>query len=202
MTKQDSILKSRNITLLTKVHLVKAMVFPVVMYGCESWTIEKAEHRRTDAFELWYGEDSWESLGLRGNQTSQSQRKSVLNIHWKDRCWSSNTLATWCEEPTQWKWPWCWERLKAGREGDDREWDSWMASRHDGREFEQIPGVYDGQGSLGCCSPWGRKDWVSELNWTDCLDVKKTKQNVDIFSEFILLKYFLAFYFVLHLYMK
>ena len=54
MTNIDSILKSRDITLLTKVHLVKAMVFPVVMYGCESWTIKKAEHRRIDAFELWY----------------------------------------------------------------------------------------------------------------------------------------------------
>ena len=56
--------------------------------------------------------------------------KSVLNIHWKDWCWSwnSNTLATWCEELTHWKRPWCWERLKAGREGDDRGWDGWMAS--------------------------------------------------------------------------
>ena len=54
MTNLDSILKSRDITLLTKVHLDKAMIFPVIMYGCESWTIKKAEHRRTDAFELWY----------------------------------------------------------------------------------------------------------------------------------------------------
>ena len=58
MTNLDSILKSRNITLSTKVHLVKAMVLPVVMYGCESWTINKAECRRMDAFELWFGEDS------------------------------------------------------------------------------------------------------------------------------------------------
>ena len=58
MTILDSILKSRDITLPTKVHLVKAMVFPVVMYGCESWTVKKAEHRRIDAFELWFGEDS------------------------------------------------------------------------------------------------------------------------------------------------
>ena len=57
-TKLDSILKSRDVTLPTKVHLVKAMVFPVVMYGCESWTIKKAEHRRIDAFELWHWEDS------------------------------------------------------------------------------------------------------------------------------------------------
>ena len=70
------------------------------------------------------GEASWESLGLQGDQT----RKSVLNIHWKDWCgsWSSNTLATWCEERTHWKRPWCWERLKVG-EGDNRGWDDWMA---------------------------------------------------------------------------
>ena len=71
-----------------KVHLVKAMVFPVVMYGYESWTIKKAEHRRIDTFELWFGEDFWKFLGLQGNQSSQSKRKSVLNIHWKDWCWS------------------------------------------------------------------------------------------------------------------
>ena len=76
------------------------------------------------------GEDSWESLGLQGDSTDPSQRKSVLNIHWKDWCWSwnSNTLATWCKEPTQWKRPWCWERLKVGGVGDDRGWDGWMAS--------------------------------------------------------------------------
>ena len=81
MTTLDSILKSRDITLPTKVHLVKAIVFPVVMYGCESWTIKKAERQRIDAFELW----CW-SLGLQGAPTSPSQRKSVLNIHWKDWC--------------------------------------------------------------------------------------------------------------------
>ena len=59
---------------------------------------------------------------------SQSQRKSVLNIYWKDWCWSSNTLATWCEELTPWKRPWHWERLKAGGEGDDRGWDGLKAS--------------------------------------------------------------------------
>ena len=70
MTNLDSIFKSRDINLLTKVHLVKALVFPVVMYGCESWTKKKAEHRRTDAFELW----CWrrESLGLQGDPTSPS----------------------------------------------------------------------------------------------------------------------------------
>ena len=131
MTNLDSILKSRDITLPTKVHLVKAMVFPVVMYGCESWTVKKAERRRIDTFELW----CWrkllrESLGLQRDPTSQSWRKSTLCIHSKDWCWgwSSNTLATWCEELTHWKRPWCWERLKARGEGDDRGWDGWMAS--------------------------------------------------------------------------
>ena len=73
------------------------------------------------------GEDSWESLGQQGNQSSQSYKKSVLNIHWKDWCWSwnSNTLATRCEELTQWR-PWCWERLRA--EGGDIGGDGWMAS--------------------------------------------------------------------------
>ena len=72
MTNLDSILKSRDISLPTKVFLVKAMVFPVVMYGCESWTINKAEHGRSDIFELWCWENSWESLGLQGDQPSQS----------------------------------------------------------------------------------------------------------------------------------
>ena len=72
MTNLDSILKSRDITLPTKVYLVKAMVFPVVMYGCESWTMKKAEHRRIDAFESIVGEDSLESLGLQGDPTSPS----------------------------------------------------------------------------------------------------------------------------------
>ena len=122
MTKLDSILKSRDITLLIKVHLVKAMVFPIVMHRCESWTIKKDECRRIDAFELW----CWRTL---------------LTVHWKARrsilkeispeysledwcwCWSCNILAIWCEELTHWKRPWRWERLKAGGEGDDRGWD-------------------------------------------------------------------------------
>ena len=98
MTNLDSILKSRDISLPTKVCLVKGMIFPVVMYGCESWTVKKAECQK---LMLLNWENSWESLGLQGDQTSKS-RKSVLNIHWKDWCWSwsSNTLATWCKELT------------------------------------------------------------------------------------------------------
>ena len=77
-------LDSRHITWLTKVRIVKTMVFPVVMYGCESWTGKKAEHQRIDAFELSCWKDYCESLGLQGDQTSQSKRKLVLNTHWKD----------------------------------------------------------------------------------------------------------------------
>ena len=125
MTNLDSILKSRDITLPAKVRLVKAMVFPVIMYGCESWTVKKAKRWRIDAFELW----CWESLGLQGDPTSPSKRKSVLNVHWKEWCWSwnSSTWATGCKELTYLKRPWCWERLKVG-EGDARGWDGWMAS--------------------------------------------------------------------------
>ena len=79
MTNLDSILKSRDITLPTKVHLIKAMVFPVVMYGCESWTVKKAERRRIDACELW----CWRRL-LRVSWTARRSNQSVLNIHWKD----------------------------------------------------------------------------------------------------------------------
>ena len=76
------------------------------------------------------GEDTWESLGLQGDPTSPSQGISILSVHWKDWCWSwnSNTLATRCKELTHWKRPWCWERLRAGGEGDNRGWDGWMAS--------------------------------------------------------------------------
>ena len=102
ITNLDSILKSRDITLLTNVCLVKTMVFPVVRYGCESWTIKKAEHWRIDAFELWCWRKTLESpldckeikpVYLRGDQT-------WIFIGRTDWSWSSNTLATWCKELT------------------------------------------------------------------------------------------------------
>ena len=80
MTNLDSILKRRDITLPTKVHLVTAMVFPVVMYSCESWTIKKGEHQRIDAFELW----CWRRLLIESPLDCKEIRKSVLEIHWKD----------------------------------------------------------------------------------------------------------------------
>ena len=167
ITKPDSILKIRDIALSTKVRLVKAMVFPVVTYGCESMTIIKAEHWRVDAFKLRCWRKLFESLGLQGDQTSQSWRKPVLNIHRKNWCWSLNTLATWCKELTHWKRPWCWERLKVGGEGDNRGWDGWMAS------LAQWTWVWVGSGSWWWTGRPGvlqskrlqrvRYNWVTEL---------------------------------------
>ena len=117
MTNLDSIWKSRDITLSTKVHLVKAMVFPVVMYGCESWTIKKAECRRIDAFELWCGKRLLR-VPWTARRSNQSIIKEIaLGVHWKDWCWSwnSSTLATWCKELTPLKGPWCWEINIEGR---------------------------------------------------------------------------------------
>ena len=157
ITNLDSILKTRDITLPTKVPLVKAIVYPVVMYRCENWTIKKAEPWRADAFELWY----WRRL-LRvpwtARKSTQSTLKEItLNIHWKDWSWSSNTLATWWEEPTCWKGPWCWETLRTGG-GDDSRWAFGWKHWLSGRESEQTPGDGGGQGGLACCSPWGRKE--------------------------------------------
>ena len=129
-TNLDSILKSRDITLLTKVHLVKAVVFPLVMSGCESGAIKKAEHWRIDAFELW----CWRRL-LRVPWTARRSNQSILkeispeySLEGLMLKVNSNPLATWCKELTHLKRPRCWERLRAGGEGDDRGWDGWMAS--------------------------------------------------------------------------
>ena len=114
-------------------------------------------------------EKTWESLGLQGDPTSPSWRRSVLGVHWKDWCWSwnSNTLAIRCEELTHRKRPWCWERLKAGGEGTTEDEMVGWHHRLNGHEFEQALGVGDGQGNLACCSPWGCKelDTTYQLNW-------------------------------------
>ena len=104
------------------------MVFPVVMYGCENWMIKKAEHQRTDAFELW----CWRRLlksPLNWKEIKPVNRKgnqSWIFIGRSDA--EAPILATWWEELTHWKRLWYWERLKAGGEGEDREWDGWMGS--------------------------------------------------------------------------
>ena len=144
--------------------------FPVVLYGCENLTLNKAEHQKIDAFELW----CWRRLlrvpwtARRSNQSIL--KKTVLNIHWKDwdTSWNSYPLATWCKELTHLKRSWCWERLKVGGEGDDRGWDGWMASstqwtwiwvNSGGWWWTVRPGVLQSMG-------WQRvgHNWT-ELNW-------------------------------------
>ena len=115
MTNLDTIFKSRDITLPTKVRLVKAMVFPVLMYGCESWTMKKVECWRIDDFELW----CWRRLlwvpwtARRSNQSILKETSPGCSLEWL---------------MLRLKRPWCWEGLGAGGEGDDRGWDGWMAS--------------------------------------------------------------------------
>ena len=171
MTNLDSILKSRDIALSTKVHLVKAMVFPVVMYGCESWTIKKAERQRTDAFQL----RCWRRL-LRvpwtARRSTQSILKEISPVYALERLilklklqyfghlmWRADSL----------KRSWCWERLRAGGEGDDK--DEMVGWHHQLNEhgFGWTLGVCDGQEGLACCSSWGCKESETTewLNWTE-----------------------------------
>ena len=129
VTKLDSILKSRDITLLTKVHLDKAMVFPAVMYGYESWTTKKVEHRRIDVFELW----CWRLLRVlcTAKRSNQSILKEIspeyslegLMLKLKLQYFGHLMWRTDSFEKT-----WCWERLKVGGEGGNRGWDGWIAS--------------------------------------------------------------------------
>ena len=130
MTNLYSILKSRDITLPTKVHLVKAMAFPVVMYGCESWSIKKAEQERIDACELWYWRRPlrvpW--IAKRFNQSILKEISLEYSLEGLMLKLKLQYFATWCKELTHLKRLWCLERLKAGGKGDDIGWDGWMAS--------------------------------------------------------------------------
>ena len=172
MTNLDSTLKSRDITLPKKVHLVKAMVFPAVMYGRE--LDHKGEHWRIDAFELW----CWRKL-LRVPWTLRRANQSIL----KEIFIGIFVGRTDAEAETPILWPpdvknqFIWKDPDAGKDWrrekgmTEDEMVGWH-HRLDGHEFEQGPGVRDGQGSLACCSPWGRRvvhGWVTELNWTDDL---------------------------------
>ena len=148
------------------------MVFPVVMYGCESWTVKKAERRRIDAFELW----CWRRL-LRVPWTARRSNQSILkeispgcSLEGLMLNWNSNILATWCKELTHLNRPWCWERLTAGGQGDNRRWDGWMVSPArwtrvwvDSRSWWWTgrPGVLHFMGSQRV-----RHDCWTELNWT------------------------------------
>ena len=167
MTNLDSILKSRDITLPAKVRLVKAMVLPVVMYGCESWTVKKAEHWRIDAFELW----CWRRL-LRVPWTARRSNQSILK-EISPGCslvglmlkLKLNTLKSWLigKVPDAGK---DWGQEEKGTTEDEMV--GWH-HRLNGRGFGWTPGVGDGQGGLACCSSWGSKelDRTEWLDWTE-----------------------------------
>ena len=151
------------------VGLVKAMVFPVVMHGCESWTIKKAECWRIEAFELW----CWRRL-LRVPWTARRSNQSILKETSPEYSLEGlmlkvklQYLANRCEELTHLKRPWCWERLKVGGEGDDREWDGWMASPTQWTWVSTSCGNWWWTGRPGMLwSMWSqrvRHDWATEL---------------------------------------
>ena len=171
MTNLDNILKSRDFTLPTKVCLVKAMVFPVVMYGCESWTVKKAESWRVDAFELW----CWRRL-LRVPWTARRSNQSILKeispgcslerLMFKLKLQYFGHLM---QRADSFERHWCWERLSAGGEGDDRGWDGWMTSLthwtwiwvdSGSWWWTRRPGVlwFMGSQRVG-------HDWVTKPNW-------------------------------------
>ena len=171
MTNLDSILKSRDITLPTKVRLVKAMVFPEVMYGCESWTIKKAEHWRIDAFELW----CWRKL-LRVSWTAKRSNQSIVK-EISPGC-SSEVLMLklklqyfghLMQRVGSWEKTLCWERLRAGGEGDDRGWDGWMTSPTQWTWVWVNSGSWWWTGRPGVLRFMGsqrvRHGWETKLNW-------------------------------------
>ena len=171
MTNLDNFLKCRDIAVPTKVCLVKDMVFPIIMYGCEIWTIKKAEHWRIDAFEVWCwrrpecpldckeiqpvhpnGNPSWISIG-------RSDPEAETPILWRP------DVKNWFI----WK-DWCWEKLKAGGEGNDRGWDGWMASpiqwtwiwvNSGSWWWTGRPGVLQSMGSERVRLDWYWTDWIN-----------------------------------------
>ena len=182
MKNLGSILKIRGIILLTKIRRVKAMVFPVIMYRCESWTIKKTEHLRISAFKLW----CWRRL-LRVPWTARRSSQSILKEispeysleglmlklqYFGHLMWRTNSLEKtlmlgkiWRQEEKG------WQRMRC------------LDGRLNGHEFEQAPENSERQGSLACCSPGGRKksDTNEQLNWIwhlfSLLTWRKWRQN-------------------------
>ena len=177
MTNLDSIFKSRDITLPTNVHLVKAVVFPVVMYGCGSWTVKKAERRRIDVFELW----CWRRL-LRVPWIARRSNQSILKeispgislegmmLKLKLQYFGHLHAKSWLTEKDSDAGRDWGQEEKGMTEDEMAGWHHWL----DGCESRWTPGVGDGQGGLACCNSWGRKEsdtteqlYWTELNWSD-----------------------------------
>ena len=178
MTNLENILESRDIIFPTKSHLVKTLIFPVVMYGCESWTIKKAECWTIDAFELW----CWRRR-LRVPWTARRSNQSILkeiSPGMEGLVFGRNDTVA--ETPVLWPphaKSWligkdsnagrdCGQEEKGMTEAEMAGWHHWF----DGHESGWTPGVGDGQGGLACFDSWGRKvghNWATELNWTEWL---------------------------------
>ena len=169
MTNLDSILESRDITLLIKVHIVKAMVFPVVMYGCERWTIKKAEHWRIDAFKLWY----WKKCS-RVSWTARRSNQSILKeinpeYSLEGLILKLKLTILWPPDAKNWL---IRKDLDTGKDWGDEEkgvtedetvgWHLWL----NGHKFEQTPRDSEGQGSLLCSGMCGHKesDMTEQMN--------------------------------------
>ena len=160
MTNLDSILKSRDINLLTEVHLVKTLVFPVVMCGCESWIIKKAWVLKSWCFQIVVLEKTLVPWTARSKQSILKEINPEYSL--EGLLLKLKLQATWYEEPTHWKRPWWWQRLKAKGEGGGKGWDSWIASPTQGTWIwancqemvkDPCPSL-----SLVCCSPCGHKE--------------------------------------------
>ena len=183
MTKLDSILKSRDITLPTKVCLVKAMVFPVVIYGHESWTVKKAEHQKIDAFELW----CWRRL-LRAPWTARRSNQSIL----KEISSGCSLEGLMLKLKLQyfgylmWKADSLEKTLMLGgirgrrRRGSQRM--RWLdgITNSMGMNLSKLRELVDGQGGLACCSPWGCKesDRTERLNWIELKGLQATLKSL------------------------
>ena len=162
MTNIDNILRNKDITLLTKVHMVRAMVFPVAMYGCESWTVRKVELPKNFYFWVFLLEKTLESpldckeikpVNVKGNQPwiflGRSDAEAEVPILWPP------DVKSWLirkdhDAGKDWR-----QEEKGMTEDEMVGWHHWL----NGHEFEQAPGDGEGQGSLMCCSPWGHKEW-------------------------------------------
>ena len=171
MTNLDSIFKSRDITLPTKVHLVKGIVFPVVMYGCESWTVKKAERRRIDAFELWCWRRIWRVpwIAKRSNKFILKEISPEYSLEGLMLRLKLQYFGQLMRRADSWKDPDAgkdWRQEEKGTTEDSMVgWHHWLS----GHEFEEAPGVGDGQGGLVCCSPWSHKelDTTERLSGTE-----------------------------------
>ena len=185
MTNLDSILKSRDITLSTKVSLVKAMVFPEVMYGCESWTVKKAVCRRIDAFELW----CWRRL-LRVPWTARRSNQSILK-EISPECSSEGLMLKLklqyfghlMRRTESFEKTLMLGKIEGGRRGDDRGWDGWMASLTQWAWVWVSSGSWWWTGKLGMLQSMGSQRvghyWATELNWmyVKCFEESPAQSN-------------------------